>query len=242
MSPDLPQSAQHRTSRAVITGEALCVLAAAALLGVHAVRIATTREAWVWWMPAVALAAWPAADFVSGVVHWLADTWGSEEFPLLGSRFIRPFRVHHVNPRGMLESGWLDTNGDTALVTIPILLAGLAIPLDAEWGPSAAVFLAAFCFWGAPTNQIHFWAHSPDPPAWVAWLQRRGLILSPGHHARHHTSPFATHYCITTGWCNPLLGWLGFWRGLEWCVTALTGLKPRTDDARYVELVQRKEA
>ena len=83
------------------------------------------------------------------------------------------------------------------------------------------MLLAAFCFWGVPTNQIHYWAHSPQPPAWVAWLQRRRLILSPDHHDLHHASPFATHYCITTGWCNSLLARLGFWRGLERLV--LTG-------------------
>jgi ubiquitin-conjugating enzyme E2 variant len=233
MSRPPPEQTQHRTSRAVITGEAISVAAAVVLLMIHASRFATTRQTWVWWMPLVALAAWPAADLVSGVVHWLADTWGNEQFPFFGSRFIRPFRVHHVNPRGMLESGWFDTNGDTALVTIPILLAVFAIPLDPAWGRAAAVFLVAFCFWGAPTNQIHYWAHSPRPPTWVAWLQRRRLILGPDHHDIHHASPYATHYCITTGWCNPLLSRLGFWRGLERIVTAITGIKPRADDERY---------
>jgi ubiquitin-conjugating enzyme E2 variant len=119
-------------------------------------------------------------------------------------------------------------------VTIPLLLAALAIPLDAAWGRAAAAFLAAFCFWGVPTNQIHYWAHMERPPALVAWLQRRRLILSPEHHRVHHASPFATHYCITTGWCNPLLARLGWWRMLETCATALTGVQPRADDERYV--------
>ena len=242
MSQPLTKITEHQTSRAVITGEVICVLTAAALLVVHAGRFAAIREVWVWWTPLVALAAWPAADFVSGVVHWLADTWGSEQFPLVGSRFIRPFRVHHVNPRGMLESGWFDTNGDTALVTIPILLATFAFPLDQAWGRAAAMFLVAFCFWGAPTNQIHYWAHSSHPPAWVAWLQKRRLILAPDHHDIHHAAPYATHYCITTGWCNPLLSRLGFWRGLERCVTALTGVQPRADDERYSETVREGEA
>ena len=29
------------------------------------------------------------ADFMSGIVHWIADTWGSLEVPLIGPTFIR---------------------------------------------------------------------------------------------------------------------------------------------------------
>jgi ubiquitin-conjugating enzyme E2 variant len=92
-----------------------------------------------------------------------------------------------------------------------------------------AVFAAAVGAWGLPTSQIHKWAHDPRPPRLARWLQRAGLILSPARHSRHHRFPFAGHYCITTGWCNPLLERLGFWKALERLVARLTGLKPRDD-------------
>ena len=224
---------QHRTSRWIITGEVVCVLAAAGLVLAHALRLAAAASLRDVWLLLVVLAAWPAADFASGIVHWLGDTWGSERWPFLGPRFIRPFRVHHVNPQGMLASRFFDTNGDSALVTIPILLAVLAIPLDHSFGRAAAAFLTAFCFWGMPTNQIHYWAHDQNPPRWVAWLQKRGLILSPEHHLRHHTSPFMIRYCITTGWCNALLDKIRFFPLVERGVQRVTGATPRSDDEEY---------
>ncbi len=49
------------------------------------------------------------------------------------------------------------------------------------------------------TNQFHKWAHSDDPPRAVRALQRWRLILSPARHDAHHTAPFDTFFCITTG-------------------------------------------
>lgn len=233
MTPLPDFTPQHRTSRWIITGEVLCVLAAAGLVLAHGLRLAGASRLADAWLLLVVLAAWPAADFASGMVHWLGDTWGSERWPFLGPRFLRPFRVHHVNPQGMLASGFFDTNGDSALVTIPMLLAVLAIPLENDGGRAAAAFLTAFCFWGMPTNQIHYWAHQNNPPRWVAWLQHRRLILSPEHHLRHHTSPFMIHYCITTGWCNALLDKIRFFRILELVVLRVTGVTPRSDDDEY---------
>jgi len=61
--------------------------------------------------------------------------------------------------------------------------------------------LAAFL-----TNQFHKWAHADDPPGWVAWLQRGGVVLSREHHDYHHSAPYDdTYYCITVGFWNPLL-------------------------------------
>jgi ubiquitin-conjugating enzyme E2 variant len=173
------------------------------------------------------------ADLVSGLVHWIADTWGSESLPVVGRRFLRPFRVHHTNPDDFLRRNFLDTNGDVAMLCLPVLLAGFLIPLDTGPGRLAAVALVAFCAGVLPTNQVHQWAHMPNPPGWVGWLQRRGLLLSHAQHQRHHVAPFAVNYCISTGWCNRPLTTVGFFPALEWVVGRLTGLTPRGEDLAF---------
>jgi ubiquitin-conjugating enzyme E2 variant len=174
-----------------------------------------------------------AADFVSGLVHWAADTWGSKDWPLIGERLIEPFRVHHVNPRDICRRDMIDLNGDIALLSLPLLVWALHLPLaDSR---HAVEFVAAFVAFTLPTNLIHRWAHAGRDAPWLArQLQRSGLILSPRRHHPHHRSPFDRDYCIVNGWCNPLLRATRFWRGAERLVSKLSGAVPRADDAAVV--------
>jgi ubiquitin-conjugating enzyme E2 variant len=190
----------------------------------------------------VLLAALLLADFASGIVHWGADTWGSERMPVLGSRFLRPFRVHHQNPDDILSRGFVDLNGDVALLGLPLLGIGLLIPLEDDTGRLASFFCVALAACSLPTNQIHQWAHQSRPPAWVGWLQRSGLILSGERHALHHAAPYTTHYCITTGWCNPLLAAARFFPRAEGWISHLTGLSPRSDEDEAAQSPPRNRA
>ena len=177
------------------------------------------------------LAAGVVADLMSGLVHWVADTWGHESWPVIGPRLLRPFRVHHVNPDDMLGRGFLDLNGDVALLTLPLLATAWLLPTESRAGLVAATFFTAWAAWALPTNQVHQWAHMARPPRPVRWLQRARVILPPAAHRVHHASPYATHYCITTGWNNAWTARTGFFTGLERIVTRLTGLVPRADEA-----------
>jgi ubiquitin-conjugating enzyme E2 variant len=222
--------ATGRFTRAVEIGSLAIALL---LLVANISRVITTGLLAHWWSPLVVFTAAVTADLVSGLVHWTADTWFSETMPVLGRRFLRPFRVHHVNPEDFLRRDLVDCNGDVAMLNAPILLAALVVPVTTDAGAAVSLALVAFAATALPTNQVHQWAHMPLPPAPIRWLQRRGLILSGEEHARHHREPYVTNYCIATGWCNPWLSAVCFFPMCERVVTRVFGLEPRADEEAF---------
>ena len=189
-----------------------------------------------WVLLAASISGFIVADFVSGFVHWAADTWASVDTPVLGKALLRPFREHHVDPKAMTLHDYIETNGSNCLIAVPWATGALFIPLNVEGWQGAGLFamttIGSMIFWVMMTNQIHKWSHfeQHELPAIVRWAQRLHLVLPPTHHDIHHTAPFDRYYCITTGWLNWPLTKLGFFRHLERVVTAVTGLVPRQDD------------
>jgi plasmanylethanolamine desaturase len=228
----LPKHDQFCWSRQL--SSAVFITVATCLLIWTTVRLAMSMETSYWWMPLAVFCGMLAADFLSGLIHWSADTWGSEKMPIIGRRLLHPFRVHHVNPDDFLDRRFIDTNGDTALLVIPILLGATLIPLDGAWQYSATVSITTFGAMGMLTNQIHQWAHMQRPPLAVRTLQNCRLILRPSDHGRHHNPPFASNYCIATGWCNRPLEAIVFFQRMEQVVTWVTGLKPRHDESVFL--------
>jgi plasmanylethanolamine desaturase len=228
---DLPRLAEP--TRWQLLASAIWIAMALVAVTVLGRQIALHADLRAWWVLPALVAGMAAADFASGIVHWAADTWGSDDLPLIGPRLLVPFRVHHVNPDDFLRRRFLDTNGDVALATMPVLLALLLVPLDARWGQQLALFGFGLCAVGMMTNQMHQWAHMTAPPLPVRVLQHCRLILRHRDHRAHHAHPYDTHYCITTGWCNGILAATGFFRRLEGAVTRLTRWRPRADDRLY---------
>jgi hypothetical protein len=173
-----------------------------------------------------------AGDFVSGLAHWLADTYGSDRTPLVGANFIKWFRLHHVYPKDICTHDFISTNGNTCILAAP--LVGFCLPFVWEEDASVTrvfvvltnVLMAATT---VATNQFHKWAHEDVPPRVARLLQRAHLILRPQHHSQHHTAPHKTDYCIANGWLNPLLERINFFGRLERLLSAL-GMK-RNDGA-----------
>jgi hypothetical protein len=171
----------------------------------------------LWAVLAAIVAGYLAADLASGVVHFLADNFGTPETPFIGPGFVLPFRQHHHDPLGITRHGFFEANGNNALVCLPVLVpVVLFVPIaEGRWAYAVGVFSFVMLLAVFLTNQTHKWAHMESVPPLVRWLQVRGLILSTSHHDIHHTSPFDTYYCITVGWWNPLLERLRLFPRLE---------------------------
>lgn len=164
----------------------------------------------------VAGAAFLVADFVSGFVHCAADNFGSPETPIFGVAFIRPFRDHHRDPEGITRHDFVETNGNSCIVNLLVLIPAYFF-LGGEpniWKWLVGAFVLLFTLAIVLTNQIHKWAHMAKPPLFAQSLQRSGLILSPTNHQVHHAAPFDKNYCITTGWMNSPTERVGFFQWL----------------------------
>ncbi|MDX1649854.1 MAG: fatty acid desaturase CarF family protein [Myxococcota bacterium] len=195
--------------RRLVAFDLASVAALAAALGLVGARLEAAPPT-AWW-PLLALAALAGvalADLGSGVVHWFCDTRFAPTTPGIGPALIAPFREHHEDPEAITRRGALEVSGYNALLGAALLVP--AVPLAGRFGVGLGASLllvgwAAAVLATVATNQIHCWAHRPRPPRVVGALQRAGLLLAPAHHARHHRDPRGVAYCVTTGWCNPLL-------------------------------------
>jgi ubiquitin-conjugating enzyme E2 variant len=181
-----------------------------------------------------AVGGYIAADFVSGMVHWFCDTWGSPDWFVVGPLFIRTFREHHVDPLSITRHDFVETNGANCMGVIPVLAPALLLNVDPNvgWRVGLGAFCAMFSLCIPFTSQAHKWAHMDvdKVPVVVRLLQRAGLLLSKVHHQEHHQAPFVKNYCITTGLCDHLLERVSFFRVLERLITRATGAIPREDD------------
>jgi hypothetical protein len=163
-------------------------------------------------------------DLASGIGHWLEDTYGNPDTPLIGPLVIVPNLAHHRQPRAFLAKSWLASCGD-------LMLAG-ALLIAAAWALDLLTWhVVVFALVGSQANQIHKWAHQnpQEKGALVHLMQRMRLLQTPREHGRHHQGATDSHYCTVTNALNPLLERLRVWRRLESLLQRAFGLRPRTD-------------
>ena len=170
-------------------------------------------------------------DFITGLVHWAADTYCEESTPVIGRSLVKPFRIHHVRPKEICEHGIVETIGNTCILATPLLALALVLLITSEVASVSAFAL----FTGVvtvgvtvATNLFHKWAHMDQPSRPIRALQQVRIILPPDHHQVHHTEPFQSSYSITNGWLNPLLNKIHFFRRLEG-VLRRCGIRPSAE-------------
>lgn len=178
-------------------------------------------------------------DFISGLMHWACDTWGTFYTPIVGPTLIRSFRMHHVDPQDITKHGFIETNASTCYPAPPWIIVALLLTPGSSTSVEIYHWMVNFGVIGTiMTNEIHKWSHMvhSKPNVVIRFLQRSGFVLSHEHHHRHHTGNFDNAYCIINGWMNPILEYLDFWRKFENLITFITGAKPRADDKFWREV------
>lgn len=161
----------------------------------------------------VGFLAFVTADFLSGLVHFLCDNLGTPDTPVLGQKFIKAFREHHDDPVAMTGGDFIEVNADNFFVCLPVLVASV-VWLDVHHHLHLATYLAILMVFVSLTNEVHKWAHMVEVPPVLQRLQSTPLFLAPENHRRHHTAPYDSYYCITSGVLNPILARTHFWQGL----------------------------
>lgn len=211
---DLSEPTPRRSAWQPAVELALVLVAGALVVALAADVLSTSGR--VWRLPAGLAIGLVAADFASGTLHWFCDRFFSADTPVVGRLLIAPFRAHHDDPQGIVRHGLLELHGNSCIPVIAVLLGARSVSLP----PLVESSLLFFVLAALATNQFHRWAHDPDAPRAVRWLQRRAWILPPHVHARHHSGDFDRCYCMTTGWLNSGLDRVEFFPRLERAIRA----------------------
>ena len=93
-----------------------------------------------------------AADFISGLIHWIEDAYIREDTPCVGRWIGRSNTLHHHLPRRMARNTWWQSNWDL-LLAMSLLVIVAALLGCLTWH----VWLFAIVAGNA--NEVHKWSH-----------------------------------------------------------------------------------
>lgn len=161
------------------------------------------------------VAAWLAADFLSGVFHWWEDRYGNESWPIIGPLVVSPNVLHHSQPTAFLAGNVITRNWTTVIPSLALAAAAHFVGL--RWLSLVFAFTAT-------ANEVHAWAHQKCSRP-IRAMQLLGILQSQEQHAVHHRKPFDQNYCVMTDFLNPVLSACGFWSAIEWTI-GLAGVRP----------------
>lgn len=166
------------------------------------------------------------ADFLSGFFHWLEDSYGRENWLIIGEFITKPNILHHHHPKHFTHASWWMRN------RVLFFLGGNALLISymlhfLSWQTLVVILICT----GA--NEVHRWSHQlpQENGRFIQFLQQVGILQSPFHHALHHQGQRNSHYCVITNWLNPLIDGVNLWLTLESLIGKLLGVYPRSDQS-----------
>lgn len=168
---------------------------------------------------------WLVTDFISGVVHWLEDSYGHPHMPVIGRYITKPDLLHHYRPRKFVTNSWWSSSDLLLVLCSAVVLVALVF---GRFSPMVWIGVVL----GVNANQVHKWCHRTprENGVVITALQRLYLVQTPAQHLRHHVGRKDAAYCVLTGVLNPILDSCRFWRALEWGVLTVFAIKKRDDD------------
>jgi hypothetical protein len=172
------------------------------MLSFHQIFSGNLLQAFLW--NGLALpCAYYLADLMTGLIHWVCDSFGSETTPIWGPMLVGPFRRHHRDPFAITRISLAENLGASAIAGGIILF--FIRPDHHSYGFLWHLWLW-FLLFSFLSNLFHRWSHWPgaEKPKWLLFLQRYHLVLPSEAHRVHHRPPFRKNYCILSGWANGL--------------------------------------
>lgn len=161
------------------------------------------------------------ADFITGLIHWLEDTYCMEDYPVIGELVCKPNLDHHKDPNLMVRmSGLITTNWQSMSLSMFVCLSFWFFGMF-HWSILLTLVLTGF------GNQVHLWNHQSKNNYWVQWLKDSGLIQTQKMHSLHHIPPYKKCYCVLINFNNAILDRINFWRFLEKIIEKVSGIKPK---------------
>lgn len=179
------------------------------------------------------LAGWYLADLASGLIHMLMDyrptppgkrldeiyfyagSRESDDYLTLMrdrmaglngfQRIAYDFKNHHPRPDALGRRPVWRLIGSTvvaAALPISVLLNVAAALWPVPGWLSAAGF--ALIVGGAFAQYFHGTLHRTDNPAFIGWLRRARLLMTPQAHQHHHDS-LQRDFATNAGWSNPVI-------------------------------------
>lgn len=179
-------------------------------------------------------AAFVVADIVTGVYHWLVDSYipycTRSKVPGMRALAVQT-SMHHYYPREILLSGanFLDRRGVGMVMAMAAVVGAIYILARSRFVKYPIFFLLASSLSLMTNSTFHRWQHMRDceRPLLVTLLYRTGCLVSDSSHRLHHTMDAKGRYCIYFPMSNTILDGLGVWRWLEWCVEHGLGIKAK---------------